>query len=86
MKSPVIAFIISALLVSSLWLLAVADGTVDLLNSWIYDRTEINLLQEEIAALELEEKKGKLETLLLKHTIKGKVYQAQLDYLGSKGF
>jgi hypothetical protein len=86
MKKSFIIFILSALFVSSIWLLAAADGTMKIINTWFLDRTEINLLQQKIEILELKNKKGKLEVSILKSAIKKKAYQYQIDYITSKGY
>jgi hypothetical protein len=76
----------SALFVSSIWLLAAADGTLEIINTWFLDQTEINLLQQKIEVLELENKKGKLEVSILENAIKKKACQYQIDYIISKGY
>ena len=85
MKSAAIAFM-TTLFVSGLWLLALADGTVDVVSCWFVSQTEVRQLQDEIETLVLEEKKKKLEMLILEHIIKSKAYRARINYMGSKGF
>ena len=86
MKKSLLVFITTALMVSGVWLLATADGTLELINTWFLDQTETNLMQQEISTLELKERKEKLKASILEHTIKKKAYQYQLDYMASKGY
>lgn len=86
MKPVLLSFATATLLVSAVWLLAAADGTTKLVNSWFHEQIETKQLQQEVKALELAEKKQRLKASILEHTIREKAYRYQLDYMKSKGY